>query len=315
VGCNYTRTLITGGAGFIGSHLVDRLLNKGLEVTLIDDLSSGSLENVKHHVGKKGFHFVRGDVRNSTIVKKAVKEAEAVFHEAAVLCYANSWEGFLHLNQVNVDGTLTLLRACTDSNVKRFIYASSAGVYGETDVQPQSENLTPKPISPYGVSKLSAEQYVQAVDRLYGLETVCLRYFNVYGPRQTYGPYSGVITNFINRISKSEPPIIYGNGEQTRDFVSVKDVIDANMLALTRKSAAGSVLNIGTGVATRVNELAEMLQEIMDQAGVKLIHAGARSTDIRHSCADINRAKKILGYDPKVSLRNGLVELVRYFRG
>jgi UDP-glucose 4-epimerase len=312
---NYTRILVTGGAGFIGSHLVDRLLNKGLEVTLIDDLSSGSLENIKHHVGEKGFHFVRGDIRNSAIIKKAVKEAEAVFHEAAVLCYANSWEGFLHLNQVNVDGTLTLLRACTDSNVKRFIYASSAGVYGETDVQPQSENLTPKPISPYGVSKLSAEQYVQVVDRLYGLETVCLRYFNVYGPRQTYSPYSGVITNFMKCISKSEPPIIYGDGEQTRDFVSVKDVIDANMLVLTRKNAAGGVFNIGTGVATRINELAETLQEIMGQTGVKLIHAGARSTDIRHSCADINSAKKILGYDPKVSLRNGLLELVRYFRG
>jgi UDP-glucose 4-epimerase len=315
VGCNYTRTLITGGAGFIGSHLVDRLLNNGLEVTLIDDLSSGSLENIKRHVGKKGFHFVRGDIRNSTIIKKAVKEAEAVFHEAAVLCYANSWEGFLHLNQVNVDGTLTLLRVCTDSNVKRFIYASSAGVYGETDVQPQSENLAPKPISPYGVSKLSAEQYVQVVDRLYGLETVCLRYFNVYGPRQTYGPYSGAITNFMNRISKNEPPIVYGDGEQTRDFVSVKDVVDANMLALARKSAAGGVFNIGTGVATRINELAETLQEIMGQTGVKLIHAGARSTDIRHSCADIDRAKTVLRYEPKVSLRNGLLELVRCFRG
>lgn len=313
--CNYTRALITGGAGFIGSHLVDRLLNKGLEVTLIDDLSSGNLENIKHHIGKKGFHFVRGDIRNSTIIKRAVKEAEAVFHEAAVLSCTNSWEGFLNLNQVNVDGTLTLLRACTDSNVKRFIYASSAGVYGETAVQPQRENLTPNPISPYGVSKLSAEQYVQAVDRLYGLETVCLRYFNVYGPRQTYGPYSGVITNFINRISMNEPPIIYGDGEQTRDFVSVKDVTDTNMLALTSKSAVGAVFNIGTGVATRINELAEMLQEIMGQKGVRPIHADARSTDIRHSCADISRAKKVLGYDPKVSLRDGLLELVRYFRG
>jgi nucleoside-diphosphate-sugar epimerase len=306
---------VTGGAGFIGSHLVDTLLKHGFEVTLIDDLSTGSLENLKHHSGKKGFHFLRGDIRISTFVKRALKEAEAVFHEAAVLYCANSWESFIHLNQVNVDGTLTLLRACADSNVKRFIYASSAGVYGETGVRRQREKLIPKPISPYGVSKLSAEQYVQVVDTLYGLETVCLRYFNVYGPRQTYGPYSGVITNFINRISKNEPPIIYGDGEQTRDFVSVEDVIDANMLALTRRSAVGEIFNIGTGVATRINELAETLQEIMGHTGVKLIHAGVRPMDIRHSCADIHRAKKVLGYEPKVSLRNGLIELVRYFRG
>jgi UDP-glucose 4-epimerase len=294
---------------------VDTLLNRGFEVTLIDDLSSGSLENIKHHSGKKGFHFLRGDIRISTFVKRAVKETEVVFHEAAVLCCANSWESFIRLNQVNVDGTLTLLGACADSNVKRFIYASSAGVYGETGVQHQSENLIPKPISPYGVSKLSAEQYVQVVNRSYGLETVCLRYFNVYGSRQKYGPYSGVITNFINRISKNEPPIIYGDGEQTRDFVSVKDITDANMLALTRRSAVGEVINIGTGVATRINELAETLQEIMGHRGIKLIHAGVRPMDVRHSCADIHRAKKVLGYEPKVSLRNGLIELVRYFRG
>jgi UDP-glucose 4-epimerase len=307
----YSKILVTGGAGFIGSHLVDRLLQEGLEVTVIDDLSSGNLENIRHHLGKKDFHFIHGDIQNFNLIKKTAKEADALFHEAAALSWANSRENLLHLNQVNVNGTLTLLKACLDSNIKRFIYASSAAIYGETDIQPQHEDLTPKPISPYGVSKYSAEQYVQMFQKLYGLETVCLRYFNVYGPRQTHGPYSGVITNFINRISKNEPPIIYGNGEQTRDFVNIKDVINANTLALAKKGAVGEVFNIGTGVATRIKELAEILQQIMNKPDIKPIYADSRPADIQHSCANINKAKKILGYEPKIPLRKGLVELVK----
>jgi UDP-glucose 4-epimerase len=248
-------------------------------------------------------------------VKKAVKEADAVFHEAAVLSWTGSWKSLVRLNQVNVSGTLTLLNASVDSDAKRFIYASSAAVYGEARAQPQREDLSPEPISPYGVSKLSAEQYVRVFHKLYGLETVCLRYFNVYGPRQTCGPYSGVITKFMNRISKNEPPVIYGDGEQTRDFVDIKDVVNGNMLALAKKGAVGEVFNIGTGVATRIRELAKTLQEIMVQKCVKPIHAGSRPTDIRHSCADINSARKVLGYDPRVSLRSGLLELARHFRG
>lgn len=310
----YSKILVTGGAGFIGSHLIDRLLREGLEVTLIDNLSSGNLKNIKHHTGKKDFHFIQGDIRNFNLVKRTVKEADALFHEAAVLSWSNSWESLIHLNQVNVNGTLTLLKACLDSNVKRFIYASSAAVYGEIGLQPQHEDLTPKPISPYGVSKLSAEQYVQVFHKLYGLETVCLRYFNAYGPRQTYGPYSGVIINFINRISNNKPPVIYGDGEQTRDFVNIKDVINASMLALAKKSAVGEVFNIGTGVATRINELAETLQQIMNKTDIKPIYADSRPADIRHSCANINKAKKILGYDPKIPLRNGLGELVKWCR-
>lgn len=311
---NYSKILVTGGAGFIGSYLVNKLISDGFAVTLIDDLSSGSLENIRHHTGNRDFRFIRGDIRNFNVVKRAVKEADAVFHEAGVLSWANSWEGFLHLNQVNVDGTLTLLRACVDFSVKRFVYASSAGVYGETGVQLQHEDLTPRPISPYGASKLSGEQYVQVVHRLYGLETVCLRYFNVYGPRQAYGPYSGVMTRFINRLSKNKPPIIFGDGEQTRDFVNIKDVMNANMLALTKKRAVGEVFNIGTGVATRIEELAKTLQEIMNKTDVKPVHEDPRPRDIRNSCANINKAKEFLGYDPRVSLKNGLRELVKYFR-
>ena len=309
----YSKILVTGGAGFIGSHLVDRLLEKGLEVTLIDDLSSGNLENVRHHTSKKDFHFIQGDIRNFNLVKRTVKEADALFHEAAVLSCTDSWKSLIHLNQVNVNGTLTLLKACLDSNVKRFIYASSAAVYGETNIQPQHEDLTPKPISPYGVSKLSAEQYVQVFHKLYGLETVCLRCFNVYGPRQAYGPYSGVTINFINQISNNKPPIIYGDGEQTRDFVNIKDVVNANMLALAKKSAVGEAFNIGTGVSTRINELAEILQQIMNKTDIKPMYSDARPADIQHSRANINKAKNILGYDPKIPLRNGLDELVKWY--
>jgi nucleoside-diphosphate-sugar epimerase len=312
---NYSKILVTGGAGFIGSHVVDRLLHDGFEVTVIDNLSSSNPENVSHHDGKKNFNFVRGDICKLDLVKMAVKEADAVFHEAAVLTWTGSSKSLLRLNQVNVNGTLTLLNACADSDVERFVYASSAAVYGEAGVQPQHEDLSPKPISAYGVSKLSAEQYVQVFHKLYGLETVCLRYFNVYGPRQAYGPYSGVITKFMNRISKNKPPTIYGDGEQTRDFVNIKDVVNGSMLALAMKTAVGGVFNIGTGVATTINELAETLQEIMAQKGVRPIHADLRSTDIRHSCADINRAKKVLGYDPKVCLTKGLRELAKHFRG
>jgi UDP-glucose 4-epimerase len=315
VQCNYIRILLTGGAGFIGSHLLDRLLSEGLEVTVIDNLSAGSLENVRRHIGKKDFHFIQGDIRNYDTVRRAARETDAVFHEAAVLSRANSWESLSNLNQVNVDGTLSLLKACINSNVKRFIYASSAAVYGDTEVQPQDEELPPKPISPYGVSKLAAEHYVQVVHRLHGLEAVCLRYFNVYGPRQAYGPYSGVITIFINQLSKNEPPIIFGDGKQTRDFVNIKDVVDANVLCLRRNSAVREVLNIGTGVATRIDGLAKMLQEIMGQKDVELPHGDSRPADIRHSCANISRAEKILGYSPKVSLRNGLRELVKHFQG
>ena len=306
------RIIVTGGAGFIGSHLVDRLLGNGFEVTVIDNLSSGKIENINDHATKEAFHLVRGDIRNYNLVKKAVKEADAIFHEAAMSSWSDSWKSLLDLNQVNINGTLTLLKTCIDSNVKRFIYASSASVYGEANVQPQHEGLTPKPISPYGVSKLSAEQFVQVFHKLYGLETICLRYFNVYGLRQMYGPYSSVITNFINRMLRNSRPIIYGDGEQTRDFVNIKDVVDANMIALTTKNAVGKVFNIGTGTATTINEVAEILLQTINKPNLKPTYMNPRLGDIQRSCADIQKARKTLGYDSRITLENGLRELVRY---
>jgi len=308
----YSKVLVTGGAGFIGSHLVDRLLKNGFEVHVIDDLSTGKLNNVTYHQGKENFQFIKGDIRDFNLIKKTVTDIDAVFHEAALVSVPRSVENPVLTNEVNVTGTLNLLKACADLDVKRFIHASSSSVYGETEVLPKREDLNPQPISPYAVSKLAAESYARAFYEVYGLETVCLRYFNVYGPRQAYGPYSGVIIIFINQLLSDQPPTIFGGGEQTRDFTNVQDTVEGNMLALKRKSAVGQVFNIATGVATTINQLAEMLREIMGKTDLKAVYKGPRPGDIRHSYADISKAKRILGYEPKTSLREGLTQLVKW---
>jgi len=308
-----SKILVTGGAGFIGSHVVDRLLSDGFEVVAIDNLCAGRLENLAHCQNREDFHLIQGDVRDFGLVKRVVRDVDVVFHEAALVSVNRSVEDPVLTNEVNVTGTLTLLKACLGSGVRRFIYGSSSSVYGEAETLPKHEGLMPQPISPYAVSKLAAESYVKVFHKVYGLETVCLRYFNVYGSRQTYGPYSGVITIFMNRLLSDQPPVIYGDGEQTRDFVDVRDVVDASMLALTNRGAVGEVFNIGTGVATSINQLAGMLREIAGKIDLKPVYENPRPGDIRHSLADIGKAKKILGYYPKVSLREGLSNLVDWY--
>ncbi len=309
---SYSKTLVTGGAGFIGSHIVDRLLKEGFEVTVIDDLSTGRRENIAHHQDRKDFHFVKGDIRNTALVKKVVEDVDAVFHEAALVSVPRSIEDPLLTNEINVSRTLNLLKACTDANVKRFIYASSTAIYGDTETLPKHEKLMPQPISPYAVSKLAAENYVKIYHKVYGLNTICLRYFNVYGSRQTYSPYSGVITIFINNLLKNEPPVIYGDGKQTRDFVHVQDVVEANVLALTRETAIGEVLNVATGTPTTINQLVAVLQQIM-KTSLEPVYTSPRPGDIRHSYADITRANKLLQYNPEISLKDGLTELVKWY--
>jgi len=309
----YSKVLVTGGAGFIGSHLVDRLLKDGFEVHVIDDLSTGKLENVAHYQGKENFHFIKGDIRDFDLIKKTVKDIDAAFHEAALVSVLRSVKNPLYTNEVNVIGTLNLLKACLGSGVKCFIYGSSTAIYGDAEDLPIKEDSIPKPISPYAVSKLAAENYVNVFHKVYGLKTVCLRYFNVYGPRQTYGPYSGAITIFINRLLSNQPPIIYGDGEQTRDFTEVRDIVDANMLALEKHNAVGQVFNIATGVPTTINSLAELLQKIMGKTELKAIYKNQRPGDIRHSYADISKVRKMLGYEPKIGLREGLTKLVEWW--
>jgi len=300
----YRSALVTGGAGFIGSHIVDRLIEEGFEVRVLDDLSTGSLKNIDEHLGKNGFHFLKGDIRDPNVLRNALKGVEMVFHEAALTSVPDSVADPLSTNEVNATGTLKLLKASAQLGVRRLIYASSSSVYGEQTKRPIKEDFVPRPMSPYAVSKLAAENYCSTFSRLGQLETVCLRYFNVYGPRQGRGPYSGVIRIFQDRLRRNKPPIIYGDGQQTRDFVSVHDAVRANMLAMTVKEAAGKVFNVGTGTGTSIQTLAKMIIGASGRRHVHPIHAPPRHGDVKHSCADIKRARRILGYLPTVRLRD-----------
>jgi UDP-glucose 4-epimerase len=307
----YSRVLVTGGAGFIGSHTVDRVLTEGFEVVVLDDLRSGLLENINAHFSTGKFRFVRGDIRDSGLVKDLVRDVDAVVHLAALISVPESIKDPVLTNDVNVNGTLNLLKACVDFSVKRFVYASSCAVYGNAESLPIKEDCPARPESPYGVSKLVAENYVHIYHEDFGLETVCLRYFNVYGPRQVFGDYSGVITQFISRLAKGLPLVIFGDGEQTRDFVQVQDVAEANMLALKNGGVAGETFNIGTGAATTINQLANVLLGITNKTHLELKHSKPREGDIKYSVADISKAEKNLHYAPKISLRDGLMVLVK----
>jgi len=308
------RILVAGGAGFIGSHIVDKLLKAEAEVTVLDNLYTGQLENIELHKQNRNLHFVKGDVRTFRLVKDIVRNVDAVFNEAAVVSVPRSVENPLLTNDVNVKGTLNLLKASLDSGAKRFIQASSASVYGDTKALPVQENMAAKPISPYAVSELAAENYAKVFYDVYGLETVCLRYFNVYGPRQTYSQYSGATTIFVNQLLRNQPPTILDDGEQTRDFVYVEDVVSANMLALTKKNAVGEAFNIATGEATTINKLVQTLQKLMDNTDLKPVHREPRPSDIRQSYASIEKARKILGYEPMYPLEKGLKKLVEWYK-
>ena len=313
----YQKILVTGGAGFIGSHIVDKLMEKGFEVTVFDNLDTGHIENIEPHQGKENFHFIKGDIRDLDLIKKTLKDVDVVFHEAALASVTLSVQNPILSNDINVTGTLNLLKASPDLGVKRFIYASSAAVYGDTKTPEKREDMMTNPRSPYGISKLAAENYVKIFHKLYSLETVSLRYFNVYGPRQRFDlqcAYGGVITIFTNRLLRDMPPVIFGDGEQTRDFVYIGDVVEANMLALDRKDAAGEAFNIGTGSNVNVNQIAEILKDIMNKHELKNVHADPRPADGRHGYANISKAEKILGFHPKVSIKDGLVKLVDWYK-
>ena len=308
---NHLKVLVTGGAGFIGSHLVDRLMLNGYEVVVLDDLSTGTLQNLRQHQGKPNFHFVKGDIRDTKTVEDAMADIEAVFHQAAITSVPFSLENPAVTREVNITGTLNLLKAGLAKGIKRFVYASTSAVYGEVARVPITENVKPNPLSPYAKSKLAAETHCREFWRTQGLETVCLRYFNVYGPRQALGPYAGVIIQFLECLRNNRPPTIYGDGLQTRDFVYISDVIDATMIALDCKEAVGEVFNIGTSKATTINQLCEMLLRITGKLSIRPTHTDPRPGDIRHSQADITKAERILNYRPAVSLDQGLRKLVK----
>jgi len=301
------RVLVTGGAGFIGSHLVDRLANEGCRVVVLDDLSSGSLENIRGNLDSGRVRFIEGDVRDSKVVEDAVKDVDLVCHLAAVVSVPYSMREPLLTHEVNVTGTLNLLIASLKHEVERFVYLSTCAVYGEPNYLPIDEAHPTSPVSPYAASKLAAEHYCMAFQQAYGLKTVILRPFNVYGSRQN----DGVVARFIQRVKKGDLPIIYGNGGQTRDFVYVWDALDAIVLALKHDGAGGKVFNLGTGKATTVNELAGLLLRIFGKE-LKPMREEPRIGDVRQSCADISKAEKELGYKPRFSLEKALRDLVDY---
>lgn len=309
------KVLVTGGAGFIGSHLVDELLARGHTVTVLDDLSSGSMNNLKDHANDPALRFIRGDIRDAKAVERAMADIDAVIHEAAMVSVPRSVKDPELASSVNVGGTLSMLRASLNRGVERFVYPSSCAVYGEQEKLPIPEDAPPKPLSPYASSKLMAEENCRKFFEREGLETVCLRYFNVYGPRQSGGEYAGVMIKFLERLRADRPPIIYGDGEQTRDFVYVSDVARATLLALERNGAAGEVINIGTGRETSINRLCEVFLQVSAKEHLKPVHEPARPGDILRSLADISRAGKVLGYEPRVSLEEGIKRLFEHAGG
>jgi len=299
------RALVTGGAGFIGSHLVSRLISEGFEVHVLDNFFTGSLENIRNYLGCPRLHVVKGDVRRRGDVRGALRDVDYVFHLAAVANIALSVRRPKLVNDVNVSGTLNLLIESLRFNVERFVFTSSCAVYGEPIYLPINEDHPTNPISPYGVSKLSAEYYCRVFHKVYGLETVILRLFNVYGPGQERSPYGGVIAKFIDALKSGKAPIIFGDGKQTRDFIYVDDVVDALILASKCGGCAGMTFNIGSGIETSINQLADKLIKIFS-LDIKPIYLEPRAGDVRRSCANINRAREILGFRAKTPLEVGL---------
>jgi UDP-glucose 4-epimerase len=304
------RVLVTGGAGFIGSHLVDALVRDGCEVCVLDNLSTGRLENIKHHLGNGNVVFVQGDVRDKRAVCEAVKSVEAVFHLAAITSVPYSIKCPSVTREVNVTGTTNLLGACLRGDVERFVHVSTCAVYGEAEYLPIDENHPTRPVSPYAESKLAAERCCSEFQEAHGLKTTVLRLFNAYGLRMRNDQYGGVIARFVERLRDGKPPVIYGDGLQTRDFVHVEDAVRAMRLALDCGNAVGGTFNIGSGVPTTINQLAQLLIQLFGVKGVRPQFRGARRGDLRHSYADVSRARKALGYEPRIFLKEGLVAFV-----
>ncbi|QTA83606.1 NADH dehydrogenase domain-containing protein [Desulfonema limicola] len=309
---NFKKALITGGAGFIGSHLAETLVNAGCEVSILDNLSTGSLSNIDHIKDK--ITFFQGDIQEPGLLTRYVKGCDIIFHQAALVSVPQSVEEPVISSMINNIGTLMVLEAARQNGVKRVVLASSSAVYGDNPESPKQEDMKPRLLSPYAVQKLTGELNASLYYELYGLETVCLRYFNVYGPRQDpSSPYSGVISIFMTKAFDKKQPLIYGNGEQTRDFVFVKDVVKANLLAATVSSAAGRIFNIGTGSCVTINRLWEVIAR-MAGLDLKPGYGPPRPGDIIESLSDISRAKSELGFEPGYSFEQGLELTMEWYK-
>ena len=306
------RYLVTGGAGFIGSNTVDELVRRGHGVVVLDDLSSGKEDNLAEVRSK--ITFMKGSITDIEAVQKAMVQADYVIHLAARTSVPRSVKDPVDTNRINVDGTLNVLVAARDNKVKRVVFAASSSAYGDTPKLPKSEDMQPVPISPYGVSKYVGELYAQTFGRCYGLENVCLRYFNIFGPRQDPdSPYSGVLSRFSAAFLDSTPPVVFGDGEQSRDFTYVDNAVLANTLACEAPSASGRTFNVGTGHAVSLNQVLQMLQKASGKT-LETKYEPSREGDIRDSLADIRLAKEFLGYEPAVLFEEGLERTYAWYQ-
>ncbi|MFC1865773.1 SDR family oxidoreductase [Chloroflexota bacterium] len=305
------KVVVTGGAGFIGSHIVEELYDPRYQITILDDLSTGKLANIEVLLKRPNVEFVQGSITDITLLQRIFKDVYYVFHQAAVPSVPRSIENPQASHDVNVTGTLNVLLAARDNDVKKVMYASSSSVYGDSPTLPKVEDMIPNPLSPYAVTKLTGEYYCRVFEQVYNLPTVCLRYFNVYGPRQDpESQYAAVIPLFITSVINDQGPIIFGDGEQSRDFTYIKDVTEANILAA--ESDATGIFNIGKGERITINQLAKLCIKMLSNYCVNPTHEEIRPGDVKDSLADITRAKTF-DYSPKYDLEKGLYETIRSF--
>ncbi len=309
-----SNVLVTGGAGFIGSHLAEALLGEGHRVRVLDDFSTGKRENLIFDKKYPSLEIIEGDIRHLAICHKAMKGIEYVFHQAALPSVQRSVEDPLGSNAVNGGGTLNILFAAREEKAKRVIYASSSSIYGDTPTLPKHEEMLSHPLSPYALQKYIGEQYCRLFYELYGLETVSLRYFNIFGPKQDPNSiYSAVIPKFIEALLQGSPPIIFGDGEQSRDFTYIENVVQANLLAMSAEHLHGEAINIACAERTSLNQLVNVLRKILGSK-VSPVYEEPRKGDVRHSLADIRKGKEILNYEPKVGVELGLRKTVEFFQ-
>lgn len=311
------KMVVTGGAGFIGSNLAEHLLSRGCAVTIVDNFSTGREKNLAGwaEAADGRVRVVRADIGDTNILKDEFRGAAYVFHQAAIPSVPRSIADPMTSHQSNITGTLSVLVAARDAGVRRVVAASSSSVYGDDPGLPKVENRIGRQLSPYALTKRTCEEYCRLFTEIYGLETVCLRYFNVFGPRQDpTSQYSAVIPKFATRLLSGAPPVIHGDGEQTRDFTFVGNVIEANWLAATHPRAAGEIFNIGCGARTSLNQLVELLKGIIG-SDISPVYEPGRTGDVRHSLADMSKARDLIGYSPAVTIREGLRRVVEFYRG
>jgi nucleoside-diphosphate-sugar epimerase len=304
--------LVTGGAGFIGSHIAAALAVSGARVRVLDDLSTGHAENLEEIGGR--VEFVRASLLDSDALTRALEGVELVFHEAAIPSVPRSVENPLETHRACAEATFALLVAAREAGVRRVVYAASSSAYGDQPTLPKVEDMTPQPLSPYAAAKLVGEYYCQVWSRTYGFETVSLRYFNVFGPRQDPGSqYSGVISRFIAALMSGERPVIFGDGEQSRDFTYISNVVEANLRAAETTRGIGEVINVATGERATLNRLLDVLKELTGKTDVEPEYREQRVGDVRHSLADITRARELLGYEPTIGLEEGLRRTIEWW--